>query len=213
MARGFKDVLKNAGFHSFLWTQFLGAFNDQLYQMLVLQAAVDTGSSTGAVQIVYLVPFLLFSGWSGHLADIASKRSVLIGVKAFEIAAMALGAFAIISSHMQWMLIVLFMMGLHSTIFSPAKYGIVPEILPDRDLSRGNAWLEMTTLMGIVLGGATGVFVYSAWKGEAGKMALAPLLIAIAGFLASLRITKVKASGATQPFRWNPFAEVAEGTR
>jgi acyl-[acyl-carrier-protein]-phospholipid O-acyltransferase / long-chain-fatty-acid--[acyl-carrier-protein] ligase len=213
MARGFKDVLKNAGFHSFLWTQFLGAFNDQLYQMLVLQAAVDTGSSTGAVQIVYLVPFLLFSGWSGHLADIASKRSVLIGVKAFEIAAMALGAFAIISSHMQWMLIVLFMMGLHSTIFSPAKYGIVPEILPDRDLSRGNAWLEMTTLMGIVLGGATGVFVYSAWKGEAGKMALAPLAIAVAGFLTSLRITKVRPSGASQPFRLNPFAEVAEGTR
>ena len=62
MARGFKDVLKNGGFHSFLWTQFLGAFNDQLYQMLVLQAAVDTNASTGVVQIVYLLPFLLFSG-------------------------------------------------------------------------------------------------------------------------------------------------------
>ncbi|HEY2014025.1 MAG TPA: MFS transporter, partial [Bryobacteraceae bacterium] len=213
MARGFKDVLKNGGFHAFLWTQFLGAFNDQLYQMLVLQAAVDSNSSAGVVQIVYLLPFLLFSGWSGHLADIVSKRQVLIGVKAFEIVAMGLGAFAIISGHMQMMLVVLFMMGLHSTVFSPAKYGIVPEMLSDRDLSRGNAWLEMTTLMGIVLGGATGVFVYSAWKGEGGKMALVPLAIAVVGFLTSLRITKVRPSGASQPFRLNPFAEVVEGTR
>src|ERR1039457_6518737 len=84
---GFKDILKNGGFHAFLWTQFLGAFNDNLYQMLVLQAAVATGGSTGVVQIVYLLPFLLFSGYSGYLADVISKRSVLIGVKAFEIVA------------------------------------------------------------------------------------------------------------------------------
>src|SRR5579859_7294499 len=78
---------------------------------------------------------------------------------------------------------------------------------------RGNAVLEMTTLMGIVLGGAAGVFVYGAWKGEAGKMALVPMAIAAVGFLSSLKITKVRPSGATEPFRWNPFAEVGEGTR
>jgi acyl-[acyl-carrier-protein]-phospholipid O-acyltransferase/long-chain-fatty-acid--[acyl-carrier-protein] ligase len=108
---------------------------------------------------------------------------------------------------------VLFMMGLHSTVFSPAKYGIVPEILPDRDLSRGNALLEMTTLMGIVLGTATGAFVFATWKGEAGKMALIPMAIAVAGFLTSLRITRVPPSGASQPFRVNPYSEVVEGTR
>src|ERR1022692_3138661 len=82
---GFKDILKNGGFHAFLWTQFLGAFNDNLYQMLVLLATVEAGASAGVVQIVYLVPFLLFSGYSGYLADLISKRRVLIGVKAFEI--------------------------------------------------------------------------------------------------------------------------------
>ncbi len=210
---GFKDILKNGGYHAFLWTQFLGAFNDNLYQMLVLLAAVGAGASTGKVQIVYLLPFLLFSGYSGHLADVFSKRSVLVGVKAFEIAAMAVGAYAIISGHFQLMLVVLFMMGLHSTVFSPAKYGIVPEILPDRDLSRGNAILEMTTLMGIVLGTATGAFVFASWKGESGKMALIPMGIAVAGFLASLLITKVPPSGATQPFRVNPYSEVVVGTR
>ena len=213
MARGgFKDLLKTGGYHAFLWTQFLGAFNDNLYQMLVLESAVSSGASTGVVQIVYLLPFLLFSGYAGHLADVVSKRRVLVGVKAFEILAMGLGAFAIISGHVGGMLIVLFMMGLHSTVFSPAKYGIVPEILSDRDLSRGNALLEATTLIGIVLGGATGVFVFSGWKNQAGKMALVPLAIAAAGFLASLRITRVRPSGAAEPFRWNPFAAIGENT-
>jgi len=210
---GFKAVLKNGGFHAFLWTQFLGAFNDNLYQMLVLLAAIDAGASAGVVQIVYLLPFLLFSGYSGYVADVISKRTVLVSVKAFEILAMGVGAVALITNHIQLMLVVLFMMGLHSTIFSPAKYGIVPEILTDRELSRGNAWLEMTTLLGIVLGGATGVFVFSSWKGEAGKMAIIPMLIAVVGFLVSLGITKVKPSGATQPFRFNPYSEVAVGTR
>ncbi|HTS31902.1 MAG TPA: acyl-[ACP]--phospholipid O-acyltransferase [Bryobacteraceae bacterium] len=210
---GFKDVLKNGGFHAFLWTQFFGAFNDNLYQMLVLQAAVEAGRSAGAVQIVYLLPFLLFSGYSGYLADVISKRTVLIGVKAFEILAMGVGALAIITGHMQMMLVVLFMMGLHSTVFSPAKYGIVPEILPDRDLSRGNAILEMTTLVGIVLGGAAGVFVFALWKGQAVRMALIPMAIALVGFLTSLRITRVAPSGATQKFRVNPYSEVVEGTR
>ncbi|HYW48169.1 MAG TPA: acyl-[ACP]--phospholipid O-acyltransferase [Bryobacteraceae bacterium] len=214
MAHGsLKDLLKNGGFHAFLWTQFLGAFNDNLYQMLVFEAAVDRGSSTGAVQFVYLLPFLLFSGYAGHLADAVSKRRVLIGVKAFEVVAMSLGAYALISGHLQWMLVVLFMMGLHSTVFSPAKYGIVPEILSDRDLSRGNAWLEMTTLVGIVLGTAAGDFVYSWWKGDAGKMALVPMAFAMAGLFASLRITRVWPSGATAPFRLNPFFEIGESTR
>ena len=124
--RGFKEILKNGGFHAFLWTQFLGVFNDSLYQMLVFQAAVEKHSSTGVVQIVFLLPFLLFSGYSGHLADAVSKRRVLIGVKVFEVLAMGLGAYALISGHLHWMLVVLFMMGLHSTVFSPAKYGIVP---------------------------------------------------------------------------------------
>src|ERR1051325_4012912 len=148
------------------------------------------------VQIVYLLPFLLFSGWSGHLADVVSKRRVLVGVKAFEIAAMAVGAFAVISGSIPWMMVVLFMMGLHSTVFSPAKYGIVPEILSDRDLSRGNAILEMTTLMGIVLGGATGVFVFAAWKGDPGRMALGPIAIAVVGLLARPRLPRVPPPGA-----------------
>jgi len=111
------------------------------------------------------------------------------------------------------MVLVVFLMGLHSTIFSPAKYGIVPEMLPDRDLSRGNALLEMSTFVAIVLGIVSGTFLYVAWKDAAWRMGLVTLAVAVAGFCTSLRITRVPPSGANQPFRFNPFSEIVSSTR
>src|SRR5204863_6929206 len=137
------------------------------------------------------------------LADAVSKRKVLIAVKVFEIAVMTLALAAFFSTRMELMLVVLFLMALHSTIFSPAKYGIVPEMLGDRDLSRANALLEMSTFVAIVLGIAGGGVLFAVWKADPWRIGAATVAIAAIGFAASLRITRVPASGATQPFRWN----------
>src|SRR6266849_825257 len=87
--RGFSNVLKQQGFQAFLWTQFLGAFNDSVYQTIV---ALHVGTANPAyvplVPAVFTLPSLVFSGYSGHLADRISKRTVMIAVKAFEIAIM-----------------------------------------------------------------------------------------------------------------------------
>jgi acyl-[acyl-carrier-protein]-phospholipid O-acyltransferase/long-chain-fatty-acid--[acyl-carrier-protein] ligase len=165
------------------------------------------------VPAVFTLPSLLFSGYSGHLADLVSKRRVLIGVKLFEIAIMLFGLTTLIAGWTEGMLLVVFLMGLHAAIFSPAKYGIVPEMLADRDLSRGNALLEMSTFVAIVLGIAGGGVLFALWKAAPWRIGAATLAIAAIGFAASLRITRVPASGATQPFRWNPFAEIAGSTR
>src|SRR5437879_12556539 len=111
------------------------------------------------------------------------------------------------------MLVVLFLMALHSTVFSPAKYGLVPEILPDRDLSRANALLEMSTFVAIVLGTSIGSFLFTSWKDEPWKMGAVMLAVAGAGVASSFRMGRVPAAGASGPFRFNPFAEVIEGTR
>src|ERR1700682_2546947 len=220
MADGrFKDLLKDAGFHSFLWTQFLGAFNDTVYKMVVLLRAVHVAGSTGSsfylslAGAVFVIPFLLFSGYSGHLADVISKRKVLIAVKVFEIFVMGLGLLAFFSTRIELMLVVLFLMALHSTIFSPAKYGIIPEMVPDKDLSRANALLEMSTFVAIVVGTALGGFMFAYWKLAPWKMGVVMIGVAVAGFLTSLRITRVPPSGATAPFRPNPLAEVITGTK
>src|SRR5437016_3787155 len=80
---GFKDVLKNKGFVAFLWTQFFGAFNDNVYRAIVaLRALHEQGGKYASLVVgVFVIPGLLFSGYAGHLADVVSKRSVLIGVK------------------------------------------------------------------------------------------------------------------------------------
>jgi acyl-[acyl-carrier-protein]-phospholipid O-acyltransferase/long-chain-fatty-acid--[acyl-carrier-protein] ligase len=215
---GFAGLIRNGGFQAFLWTQFLGALNDNLYKIALSLRAVHVAAEHGAAYIslagaVFVAPFLMFSGYSGHLADRFSKRRVMIAVKVFEIAAMAAGLATFFTENLAWMLVVLFMMALHSTIFSPAKYGYVPELLPEEDLSRANALLEMTTFVAIVLGTALSSVLSTYWAGELWKLGAAMLAVAATGFVVSLRITPTPAAAAVQPFRWNPFAEVITGTK
>ena len=91
----FRDLLGSGGFQSFLWTQLLGAFNDNVYKIVVslLAASLAAGSGSSALALagaVFIVPFILFSGYAGHLADVYNKRSVLIATKSFEVVAMGL---------------------------------------------------------------------------------------------------------------------------
>jgi len=218
--RGFKEVLNNGGFQAFLWTQFLGAFNDNAYRIIVSLRAVhivaqadQNGKYLSIASAIFVLPSLFFAGYAGHIADAISKRKVLIGVKVFEIFAMGVGILTFFSSNVAWMFIVLFLMALHSTVFSPAKYSIVPEMVSDRDLSRANALVEMSTLVAIVLGTAVGPLLFTRWRDEAWKVGLVMLAVAVIGFLTSLRITRVPAAGAKEPFRLNPFAEAAIGTK
>src|SRR5215467_3591518 len=213
-----KKLLTNGGFQAFLWTQFLGAFNDNVYKMIVSLRATQVAGASGGEYLalagaVFVLPFLLFSGYSGHLADAVSKRSVLIGVKIFEVGVMTLALAVFFSSRMELMLAVLFLMALHSTIFSPAKYGIVPEMLADQDLSHANALLEMTTFVAIVLGTSIGGLMFTAWQGEAWKMGLGTLAIAVAGLAVSFRIPRVPRSAAAGAFQWNPFGDIVTGTK
>jgi len=212
---GFKQVLANRGFRAFLWTQFFGAFNDNIYRSIVGLRALHEqhGRYASLVIGVFVVPSLLFSGYAGYLADVVSKRSVLIAVKVFEIAVMMFGVAAFVTGRIEWMLLVVFLMGLHAAIFSPAKYGIVPEIVRSEGLSRANGLLEMSTFVAIVLASAVGSVLYAAWSGELWKMGLVTLAIAVVGWAVSLRITRVPASGSAQRFRVNPLAEVTTGTR
>ncbi len=217
---GFGGLLKNRSFQAFLWTQFLGAFNDNVYKMVVSMRAIDVAAATGSgseylslAGAVFVIPFLLFSGYSGHLADSVSKRTVLISVKVFEIAVMLLGLAAFFSTRIELMLVVLFLMALHSTIFSPAKYGIVPEMLADEDLSRANALLEMSTFVAIVLGTSLGSLLFVTWKQQPWNMGIVMVAVAVTGFFTSLRIAHVSPAGSTAPFLVNPFAEVFAGTK
>jgi acyl-[acyl-carrier-protein]-phospholipid O-acyltransferase/long-chain-fatty-acid--[acyl-carrier-protein] ligase len=214
-------LLKDGGFQSFLWTQFLGAFNDNVFKLIVSVAAVaytagdpDAGSRyLSLTGIVFVLPFLLFAGWAGQLADRYSKSQVLIVTKAFEILTMILAYFAFQNAHMPALLVILFLLATQANFFSPAKYGILPEFLPERDLARANALLELTTFVAIVLGGGLGTYLFEIWKHEPWKMSAFLITLAVIGSLCSLGIRRVPPSPNREPFKLNPFAEIVAGIK
>lgn len=216
----YADLLKSLGFQSYLWTQFLGALNDNLYMLVVSLLAVDIARSPGQsgellalVGALFNAPFFLFSGYAGHLADVFSKRSVLIAAKGFEVLVMSLGFLALLWNHTGLMLCVVFLTGIKSAFFSPAKYGIVPEMLPDRDLSRANGLVEMTTFLAVILGTSSAGLLVKVSGQEVWRIGAVPVAIAVAGGLTSLGIPRVPVSGARQAFRWEPWGEIGVGLR
>ena len=135
-AGSYSGTLNRKGLQPFIWTQFLGAFNDNLFKIVVsmlavhLVAAGRAGRELSIVSAVFILPFLLFSGYAGQLADVYSKRTVLVVSKSLEIVAATLGLVAFLFGHLQLTYGVLFLIALQATSFSPAKYGILPEMLP-----------------------------------------------------------------------------------
>lgn len=213
-------LLRNGGFSSFLWTQFLGAFNDNLYKISVSLLTVmliadprQNSNYLAAAGFLFVLPFVLFSGYAGHLADRFNKRSVLIVTKLLEVPAMLLGLWAFQINDPTWMLVVVFLMALQSTFFSPAKYGILPEMLPLRDMARANGLLEMTTFVAIILGTTVAGFLFEAWKPEMWKLSVTMIAIAAAGSFCSFGIGRVRTPQKPERFSWNPAREVWLGTK
>jgi len=221
MATGtYTQVLGERGFRAFLWTQFLGAFNDNVCRLVIsmvaLAAAGATGTASGHlpwVTAVFALPFLLFSGYAGQLADTHSKRTVLVVTTLLEVAAMAVGIVAFMNGRLEWMLVVLFLIATQSAFFSPAKYGIVPELVPERALSRANGLLEMSTFAAIVLGSAAGTALYALWDERLPAIGLALTAVAVVGAAVSIGIPRVSAARAAAPLRWNPWAGLSAGIR
>ncbi len=164
-----RDLLHDRSFWGLVTTQFLGAFNDNLYKQLMLLLALPTIAVAGVASVdetaksdlqgwatlVFALPFVLLSGLAGYLSDRFSKTPIIVICKYAEIAIVILGMLAfwyydVLGQAGTW--VVLFLMGVHSSFFGPGKYGLLPELFRDRDLPRANALMMMTTWVAIILG-------------------------------------------------------------
>lgn len=156
--------LKTPGFIAYLATQFAGAFNDNLFKLLLICFASNLLAGTGHDKIyvpiagaLFILPFLLCSSYAGYLADRFSKKQVMVGTKVAEIVIMLCGLLLFRLQTVNLLLLVLFCMGAQSTFFSPAKYGFLPETLPAAELSRGNGLNQLFTFLAIILEAGPGV--------------------------------------------------------
>ncbi len=159
-----------------LIAQFCGAFNDNAWKLMVALLAIRQATAgmapgpeletvaqtqTATAFVIFTLPLVLLSLVGGTLADRLSKRTVIITIKVVEILLMAAGTVALWINPAGGMLplIVLCGMGVHSALFSPSKYGILPELIPHERLAAGNGLLELWTFAAILTGTAAGGFL------------------------------------------------------
>jgi hypothetical protein len=205
-------LLRQRRFLPYLAAQTLGACNDNLLKnLLVLAATYHTAryahtdprwlaSLAGAL---FILPFVLFSGLAGELADRFDKARVLQIVKAAELGIMALAAWGFLLHSLAVLLVCLFLMGVHSAFFAPAKYGLLPQVLRPSELLGGNALVEAATFIAILLGTLGAQFF--AGRGNERTMAIALCALAAGGFLCSLAIARVPSRSPDLVIDWNPW--------
>ncbi len=188
-------------------TQFLGAFNDNLFKtalIFLVTFHLSAGDPVAAATLatvaagVFIVPFVLFSGLAGEIADARDKAAIARWVKVAEIGFMVLGAVALGLESVPMALVVIFLMGAHSTIFGPVKYAILPQHLAAHELIAGTGLVEGATFVAILLGQIAGGLLPQGW---AGPVAIG---VAVLGWLTARAIPPALPA-STAPIDWNPL--------
>lgn len=189
----------------------LGTFNDNFFKQAGLLLAVTTGNAVFQSQVTFLfaLPFVLFSAWSGWLADRFAKKSLVICAKTLELAAMLAGAWGMVTLDWNWMLAMTFCMGLSSTLFSPALNGSIPELFPVSQVPRINALFKLGTTASILFGVfLAGIALDQAWIETAypfGRWLVAILAVTVAagGLVSTAFIPAYPGAGSRNPFPWS----------
>jgi MFS family permease len=196
-------------------TQFLGAFNDNVFKQLILLLATPTVAQVAAgsaddlqseAQYVFAASFLIFSGFAGYLSDRFSKRPIVILSKAAEIVCMLLGMIGFyFYAHigLTGMFFVLFLMGTQSAFFGPSKYGILPEMLRPADLPRANGIFLMLTFLAIIFGMAMAGGLKVLLGDQLWIASLSCVGIAILGTITSLWVRRVPPAQQDLGYRWS----------
>jgi len=216
-------LLRDAAFWGMTATQFLGAFNDNIYKQLVLLIGLDYARERGltgdpyqsTAQGLFALSFVLFSGLAGWLSDRNVKRSIIVASKVAEIGVMVLGlaVFAALpyggDAYVAGLLAVLFVMGTQSAFFGPGKYGILPEMLDDRDLPAANGIIQMTTFLAIILGIALcGLLKERLGGGPESywQISVVCVGVAVVGTATSVLVRRTPTASPGLPLRWGSLA-------
>ncbi len=216
------DLLRQRRFAPFFWTQFLGAGNDNVYKnALVIFVAfhaatltsLDPNALVNLAGAVFIAPFVLLSATAGQLADKYEKSRLIRYVKLFEIFIMVVGLIGFWRRDLALLFTALALMGVHSTLFGPVKYAILPQHLRPEELVGGNGLVEMGTFVAILLGTIAGGLLVAVPEVGPLLAAGATIAIALAGYVVSRRIPVTPAVAPQLVINWNPITETARNIR
>lgn len=210
--------MRKSGFWALYGTQFLGAFNDNLFKnalviLVTFKGVTVLGLPAAAFGAVagglFILPFFLFSPVAGLLSDRLPKDRLFRATKLAEVIIMVVAALGFALGAYGLLLLTLFLMGAQSAFFGPAKYSALPQLVDEEDLTRANAHVELGTFLAILIGTLLGGWMVAhpdraAWVGPA------LISIAFAGYLTSRRIPLLLSSPNSVPLKLNPLPQVQE---
>lgn len=215
------NLMTQRRFWPFFWVSFLTGFNDNVFkQGLITYVTVaglkilgmDIGLLGAASTVIIIFPFVVFSATAGQVSDRYSKSTVVWWVKLAEVVIMGIGVYGLLTNNMNLLLGVLFLTGLQSTFFGPAKYSFLPEVLEDEELVGGNALIELGTFLSILLGTIVGggiVAVYGI-KDAPKAIAVSIIIISVIGFVISMFIQRNTPTAPDLKINLQPFTPTME---
>lgn len=206
------NLLSKSRFLPLFITQFLGAFNDNVFKNALMIMLVFAGSdalpwpsglTANLAAGLFILPFFLFSATAGVLTDKLEKSRMIVMIKVAEVFIMLLGVACWYVESYVGLLVVLFLMGAQSSVFGPVKYSSLPQLLRRSELVAGNALIETGTFLAILLGTIAGGYI-AGLTGVLIALAVVVIITAVFGLLASLFLPQIPALDHS-PFRFSPW--------
>lgn len=192
-------------------TQFMGAFNDNLFKQALLlvltynvasQMGMEISTLNNLAAMLFILPYFLFSALAGQLADKYEKSKLTVNIKILEIVIMVIAVFGFFMQ-LYWLLFVaLFLLGTQSTFFGPIKYAYLPQVMHEDELVGANGLFQMGTSLSILLGmivaglltQLTNAYVW---------ICTTVMLVAIVGLMGAKNIPHTPATQPNLTVNWN----------
>lgn len=220
-------TLRSRSFVGLVLTQILGSFNDNMLRWLVVPIGqqipgLGDAGSLGLGAICFTIPYLVLAPAAGSLADRHSKRNVIVGCKVAEVIIMLLGIASILMGNIWCLFGIVVLMGSQSALFSPSKFGSIPEMLDIHYLSKGNGVMIMVTVISSALGAVAGYGLYELTDpniingvtlANFWPAAVALVGVGVAGLSTSLLIRHQPAANPTRRMTINPVTETVPALR
>ncbi|WP_032113406.1 acyl-[ACP]--phospholipid O-acyltransferase [Candidatus Paracaedibacter symbiosus] len=216
MPKNFFSLVNHKGFGSLFWIQCLSAFQDNLFRSALLIIATygmgiyqgqDAAILTPFIGGIVILPFFLFSSLAGQFADKYNKATLVKIIKGCEIAVVLFAIYGFHQKSLPLMLLTLFLNMIQSTFFGPLKYSLIPSYLSPEKVIHGNALIESSTFLSILLGSILGGVLIRI-EGLGGIfLNLVMLASVISSWMISLKLPDIQGGDRTLKINWNLYKE------
>lgn len=220
MANQFQ-LFRRRRFNAMFFTQFLGAFNDNIFKQALILVLTYTAASQIGIEVsilnnlaamLFILPYFLFSALAGQIADKFEKSTLTRFVKLLELVIMTVAAVGFVFEWYALLFVALFLMGTHSTFFGPIKYAYLPQAMREDELVGANGLFQMGTslaiLLGMIIAGVLTQLSQSLYW-----ISATVVLVALLGYIAARFIPIMPAMQPNLTINWNIFTTSMDTVR